>query len=601
MPSAGWSQRDTQLAAALAIVTPLIAWSAHRGPFALSAPAACPGLLDLGAAWTSRLLPNTAVGAWILPANAVMLAMAIAAITIALRLWSGSWIASTAASVALALQPGLAPVLAPFDPALTLVGALTCLALVLSPRSQLAAVGIGATAMINPAATVPLAIVGGAAAFMADPGIGIAARRRRALITIAAIVVAGAAVTWLMPALPGSPATSTLRCLWLGSSTVSAHTWMTGVRTVSSAAGPYAFGLTVLGMFSIVTRRAAAPDLPSWRRLIVFLVYAAFAGLAAEVGQSPLRSFGPLWIGFWIALTMGLTELVRACARTAGGRLAAALCLVLLPVFQWLTLRAAPAPGPSFGVERLSARSLKQFLAVLPDRSAIAQEDATQAALLRGLAGTWQRMGKQIALVPADPDAVVSATGAGRRIFAFPTARARLQWLGVRFADAGLPSIAGVDAASTGGPCQRIKTRWQAAPWIPAAGTSYLSITLDDLGEEHGAVMYIASDREVHPSPTGGSGPGVILRQASYQPALEADRIRLEGDVLADQVNSDLAGGLRPLVTRIAVWRTAGPAMVRIELGAPPTLIAFRAAVPGAGDLICPAFPSAPSDLAIGQ
>jgi hypothetical protein len=300
------------------------------------------------------------------------------------------------------------------------MAAVTCAAFIASTESSASSIRVGlgllVTGLIAPRAALPLAAMAGA--YLVP--------RRRLQAVLAAALILGAslampAVTARLP--PQLGTASQVSCVLPTPVAESTRAWMNGAQLVLSSMGPYAVGLAALGAFALIANRQAG----LWA-----VTYALAASMGTASSNEPfLRGFGTLLIGMWLCVAVGLREVLRACAPSAAGRIAAVLLVTLLPGFQILRFFSAAQATNTYGLEQLSARDLKHLLALFPDRSALVQEDATVAVLLRSVSGSWDKMGKIFGLVPRDPDAVHQLeTGAQMHVFALPASQAELQWVG---------------------------------------------------------------------------------------------------------------------------------------------------------------------------
>lgn len=581
MPSDRSFSQGAWLGGTIALALGIAAVLLHRGGATLVSPATCPGIFDATAALSARLAPTLSLGVWLLRANALLLLAAVTTVVLLLRAVSSSWMAAGAAGLAIAALPVLNPTLSLFDPAALIVAAATC-ALILTGRSP--AIGFLATALVVPQAGLLLAALTGV--YMLTVASTDPARPRwpRAALWTGVVALTSIALSMLIPDLPPPVGSAGASCLVPPLTAPAAAAWLGGLRLALASAGPYGFGLAAVGAFSLAQRHRT--------RSLAVLAYAILPAVSGvSVGGAPLTGIATALVAWWACMAVGLREVVGACRAGVGGRVAATILVVLLPLFQ--LIRPAPETTNMFGAERVSLNDIRQLLAVLPDEGMLVSEDATTAVLLRGMSGAWTKMGKALHLVPRDSVALSAALARpGARAFALPAAQTELQWLGFSFANANLAGVSGVAEVTRGGACQRTRPRW--LEWADLQKAHALSILGGDLGEDHAVVLYAASDRALAPAtlgwpPTATGG----FHPSSYVLSDEADRVRLDRDTRDDELPPDAAVRRGPFVTRLKMWRSSEtPEVLPVDLGGAPSATIVRGwstNVPGVS--VCPAFP----------
>jgi hypothetical protein len=316
------------------------------------------------------------------------------------------------------------------------------------------------------------------------------------------------------------------------------------------------------------------------------------------------RALAPLLVAFWMLTAFGLVEVVRACRRNAGGRLAAAALVILLPLVQIAGRSREPASAvaaAALGHDRMSVDGMRRALQVMPDRSAIVSEDAVTDLLLRALDGTWQRSGKALQMVSRRQEDIAAAVhDESKHVFAWPWAQRDLAYLGFRLVDAALPGISGVSDVQPGGACHAVLQAWEAIPDISRSPLLVL-VALDTRAE--GAIaIYAGSDRPFNPKPIdwpAWTARGFIV--SSYAPQGE-DRARLDHDAVEDSLVRDHPVLNKPHVVRLELWKMPGaPALSAVELGADASTIAVAHATPAITLQLCPGFPHDVRPVALPQ
>jgi hypothetical protein len=569
----------------------------QRGPVALVPAAVCPGALEGLAIALARIGRSAPLGLWLLGADRVLAVAAVAVFAVLARRASGAWLAAAAAALTFAAQPAFAPRLSVFGPVSVLVAGLVFLALLYgAPASGVdwrVWLGLLLSAGIAPSATLPLAVVAG---WHIAAGPSPSPHRWRTVAIAGAALVAGIAA--LMAAIPGRPPAFTLpiSCLLPSWSGVTQAHAADELESMLTSAGVFACSLAGLGAFS---RLGALRERRAW----TVIAYAVASMAAAWAGLDSARLLEPLVVAFWVLVAVGLAEAVRACRGGFGGRLAAGLLIVLLPLPQ-LSARpdgtqASAQAGPR-GQERLTLQGVGQVLRILPAASTFVVEDATMDLFLRALDGTWQRAGKTLQLVPRRVAEVAAALGhPDTHVFALPAAQAELWRIGFRLT--AVPDVPGVAEVREGGACTVVDHEWRGLPDLPRS--SMLTLVAEVDGDKGPIVMYVASERR--PATRALDWPPLTTRgfhETSYDRAASADQSRLDAGAREDGVPAGSLVLSGPHVTRLELWRTPGaPNALTVELGAIP-LSALARLQPNAAVqhlTVCPAFPFTPQPPAM--
>jgi hypothetical protein len=561
---------------------------APRGPVALAPVAACPGALEVVAIVVAHVAPSAPLGIWLFNVDRLLAVAAVAAFAVLATRSAGGWLAAAAAALAFASQVPFAPRLSVFGPAAILVPVLALLTLnhrgTGSNTDVRVWLGLLLTAAISPGLTLPLAVVaalyaGGAARWVTS------ARRSRAAAIAAAALVAW--VTLLQAVMPGGPPAFThpLWCLvpW-------ADAWTPvhaggELRSMLSAAGVYACSLAALGAFSF---RGAVRQRRTW----TLVAYVAASVAVSWIGRDAGRLIAPAMVALWVLVAAGLAEAVRACGGGFGGRVAAGLLILLLPLLQ-LSARAGEATSAHAGLEgqeRLTLQTVAQTLRILPDDSAIVEEDATLELFLRALDGTWQRAGKRLQLLPRRAAEVAAALTAGTHVFARPAAQAELSSIGFRLTP--LHDAPGFAEVREGGVCSPLDTQWHTLPGV--LRSSRLALVAETDAEAGPMVAYLASDQP--PVVRAVDWPPLTTRGfhvRSYDREADGDLTRIEASILDDGVPATSPGLMARYLTRLELWRTPGaPRILTVELGTTPVAAIARLGLDAAVRrlTVCPVF-----------
>jgi hypothetical protein len=610
-------QATTLAAAAAAIAIGCAGLWLHLAPAVLASPPSCPGLLERLAIAGARIGHAAPLGFWLVRSNRIILVVALAIFACLGFAATGAWAIAAATSLAFAAQPAFAITMSAFDPLAVGVAGLTLLALLArEPEGESRQGSIGGawlclllTAAIVPRTALPMAVIAGWQAAVASSD---SATRLRWLIAGAASIALFGIVAILilsMPSLPppaiaADPSVAASCLLPRLGSQGTLQNMAEGISRALSAlvgsAGPFACSLAALGAFSLraglTGRRALSKHGP-------MLAYVATSAVMTD------RARAPLLVAFWLLTAFGLVEAVRACRRSAGGRLAAAALVILLPLLQIAGRSRGPAAGveaAALGHDRMSVDGMRRALQVMPDRTAIVSEDAVTDLLLRALDGTWQRSGKALRMVSRPQEDIAAAVhdeskhDGSLHVFAWPWAQRDLAYLGFRLVDAALPGISGVSDVQPGGACHAVVPAWEA---IPDISRSPLLVLVAASARDEGAIaIYAGSDRPFNPKPIdwpAWTARGFIV--SSYAPQGE-DRARLDHDAVEDGLVRDHPVLNKPHVVRLELWKMPGaPALSAVELGADASTIAVAHATPAITLQLCPGFPHDVRPIALPQ
>jgi hypothetical protein len=597
----------------------------HLAPAVLAPPPSCPGLLERLAIAGARIGRAAPLGFWLVRSNRIILVIALAIFACLGVAATGAWAIAAAASLAFAAQPAFAITMSAFDPLAVGVAGLTLLALLArepegeSRRESKGSFG-GAwlclllTAAIVPRTALPMAVIAGWQAAVASSD---STMRLRWLIAGAASVALFGIVALLIVSMPSPPPLSSLSSLSslsiptdpaiAASCLLPRLSPQGGLRTLSGlagSAGPFACSLAALGAFSLraglTGRRALSRHGPMVAYVATSAALGETSGMSGISGISGIdRALAPLLVAFWMLTAFGLVEVVRACRRNAGGRLAAAALVILLPLVQIAGRSREPASAvaaAALGHDRMSVDGMRRALQVMPDRSAIVSEDAVTDLLLRALDGTWQRSGKALQMVSRRQEDVAAAVhdesghDESVHVFAWPWAQRDLAYLGFRLVDAALPGVWGVSDVQPGGACHALVQAWEA---IPDISRSPLLVLVALNAREEGAIaIYAGSDRPFNPRPIdwpAWTTRGFIVSSYALQ---GGDRVRLDHDAVEDGLAGDHPVLHKPHVVRLELWKMPGaPALSAVELGADTSTIAVAHATPAITLQLCPGFP----------
>jgi hypothetical protein len=580
-------------AATIVLAVGIAAWAWHRQPAAAQIADRCPNLLDAAAIALARLAPGAPFGIWLARAHAGLLVPALAIATLSFAAAGRSLTLAAAAGLALAAQPILNPSLAPFDPLALIVAAAAALALFdaadgTSGRWRPTIAALTASALVQPRATLLLAVAAGAVVFLGDRSRPANVRWRRAALAVLAPIACSVAVQWITPDLPASAGVVTpLSCL-VPVKTGLVQAIVASLRT-ALAPGPYMFALAALGAF--VAWRLDRPRM--WRVLVY--VAAMLMGLPESVDAS-LRRDAATIIMFWSLTTIGLAEAVRACRSSTAGRAAAALIVLLLPLFQVPRLFDRPVPESS-ALEHLSWRDARQVVALLPSRAVLVSDDALSTTLLRSVRGAWLRMGKRIEIVTRSTLIRSSATMNPQvPIYALPPAQLDLQLGGLRLQPAQLGPVSGIAEVRAGAPCTVARQRWQDLDLLDATALSFAP-------DEPDAAVVIYAPTSRAPVPERMKWPEAIrdgFEWHSYDLSIDAERSQLAQDAAADELPGDRLPQA-PFVLRLRLWRPpAAPSVLGVRMGTPVGIALMRTMTPSRVR-ICGVFPSPVEPIQVGR
>jgi hypothetical protein len=585
----------------------------HLRPAVLASPTSCPGLLERLAIVGAQLGRSAPLGLWLVRANRIILIAVLSTFARLAYAATGTWAIAAAASLAFASGPTFAVAMSAFDPMAVGVAGVTLLSLFSrTPEGQTARRSIGRawlclllTAAIVPPAALPMAAIAAWQAVLGTPR-GIL-RLRWVVAGLSSIALLGT-VAILVVTTPSPPPwidpTLAASCLVPGPAGGWASRSMRALSGLAASAGPFACSLAGLGALSL---RARLSDKRTWPTL-------AYISMPAVMGvwpdASPDRTLAPALVALWLMTALGLVEVVRACRRSAGGRLAAVAMIVLLPLSHVaradlarkdqssVSGRAEPEAA-ALGHDRMSLEGVRRALQVMPDRSVIISEDAGTDMLLRGLDGTWQRSGKTVQMVSSRQDDIAAAVrNPSAHVFALPRAQAELPYLGFRLVDASLPGVSGLSEVEPGGECHAVEQEWEPIPEI--SRSTMLVLVVRNAREEGAVAIYAGSDHPIDPRPidwpalvTGG------FRVSSYA-RTDQDRVRLEHDVLEDALARNHPVLNQPFVVRLELWKMrAAPALLALDLGAVAPSLGVAHATPEITVQLCPGFPHAVRAVAL--
>ncbi len=430
-----------------------------------------------------------------------------------------------------------------------------------------AAIGMAAAATLPPVpalrpfhALAPLlAVAACAVALDATPN-----RRRRDAIAGSALIVA-ACVWWLPQAL----ARPSLVIAGLGGA----------LARAASTIGPYVCALAALGAFTCARRNRLARA----GALLAFVLL--LTALDETTGASSIG------VVIWLAASVGLIEILRMCRPSIGGRLAAMIFVVLVPLLQWQDWWTSrpQTRAADYGHERLSLDALVDAIDELPADAALATEDASTHVLLRAARA---RANARVPPAVGRDAAALRTALATRTVFAMPRAQAELQDWGFRLEDTQTPGLARV---SFGGECRAIGDTWRPVDDLESATAwALVARTPSEAGP---VVVYAGFDARPHletidwpPAALRGLWPSLYVMSSAV------DRAELQRVMKDDDVPVDRQSIAAPFVGRLRLWRTPdAPARLSLSLGAAPRQIIAR--VVAAADpkylTLCPAFPHA--------
>ena len=548
--------------AAALVTAAAVTFVRYGVPPELASPLVCPGIVQRLATESARLAPDLPLGTMLLPVDTGLAIVVVAVLAVVTSRLAGSSLVGAALGAAAAGWPAFGPVLDAGNLVTLLASALAIGGLLLTNR-RIALVGAVGAGFSTPASAVAM---GGWIALWPQPG---RATGRRVL-DMGLVAAAGAVSAWAA-ALTGTAASAT-SCLLPAASVagLAGH-----LESALSGAGPYLLGLVIL---ALVAHRLPVPTLVSAVAATVVLVWTTDAARPAD-GRTVL-------VTLFLLGAPGLAALRRACGSSLGGQLAATFFLLLLP---WLQLQSAlhrvpAAPPASWGHRDLTLTSMRALLAHVPAGVALVDEDVATAALLSAAPVPPARMAD-------DPARISAALRAGTRIYALPTAQARLQYLGFQLGHVeGAPGLA---AVTVGGECRSVTDRWRPLPDVLA--TSALTLVARDEREVGPVVVYLAFESRPTPRPLHWPTPGHRgLYVSVYVPADDGDAAQLETDTAQDDLPRDLLPPPAAFVARLELWRTPGaPRVMAVDLGVRPfwSLAQVNERAVPRRVTVCPAFP----------
>jgi hypothetical protein len=338
-------------------------------------------------------------------------------------------------------------------------------------------------------------------------------------------------------------------------------------------AGPYVCALAALGLFTHRRTLLSSMALP-----IVVLI----AGTLTIDPRPPLHTWA---ITVFLAAGCGLVEATRACRDGVGGRLAAAMLIVLMPALVWQSSAvrvAGRVDAHLFGHDTLSLMSLSRVLATMPSNARLVSEDALSDVLVRAVSRTPP------IVIPREPTVVSHALETGQPLYALPVAQHELEAIGYRLTDG---DVSGVAEVTRGAECQAATGEWRSTKeWSASASISLVAQTPNEAGP---VVVYVSLDKLPALKPIGWpAGTERGFYTTVYDLSLVDDRSHLSQDVRDDAVGGDVVDGRR-FVARLELWRTpAAPSRLTVDFGAAPHLVQARVAPRAAVQrlLLCPTF-----------
>jgi len=527
-------------------------------PTGLAEPAACPGLLEWAMVVASRSAADVPIATSLLGSYRAAAFATLVLYAALLRSLSVRPVAVAGAMAALVASPLLQPVLAPAPAmaAAVAVGALLMIGRARGPdgrprRVAGACIGIGFSAAVAPASTVPAGIAAAAMVWQATAGRPRMARLTSALATALGVVTMSLAAVAAVPQISPRAVENVARaCMvaWPLSAADGARAMLAGV----SALAPLVVGLALLGLFAGRHRLRASTSWPA-----ILFVMGPVLSLVWFQGSDldTARVLAPTMIGVWCLVAVGLND-VDAALATPWSRLVVGVLLALaLPWQQSATSASASASAaPDAGHVSLTRQQFSALVSALPEGSVLIVEDAITDILARDVVGRLQRRGKRLAMVARDPDEVAAALHSGPT-FALPAAQVTLQRLGFVLTRAGdeLPGLARV---ARRGDCETVPGHWtRLASWT---GTGFSAIAAARDAPWH-IVAYVggAAPLKAHPD-HWQARPGLGFHARDYDLTLDTDRLRLGADLAIDRPSSDEPPFKGRHVSRVEVWRAAG-------------------------------------------
>ncbi len=295
--------REAGVAAAVSIAiaaTLAIVWT--RRPIVLADAAMCSGIVDLAAVVALRALPETPVGNLLAWSNGIIVVVALASLSMAMRGRPESLAAIVALFAFFATQS--------FDRTLAAAAGLSLVACVslawhalfsdsLDSRASArrAAALAAIIALISPALLLPCVALVASAIWMGDGG----SARRRLLVVFAATLGMAAATTAVVSSATRQWGMATLASCVLPSSGAAGLLRFRKPIDVCSRPDRCRSGSPCLGAFAYLERRR------QWR------TWWAVALAAAPIidGFADPGMLAPVWAGVWCLSAIGLSELFR--------------------------------------------------------------------------------------------------------------------------------------------------------------------------------------------------------------------------------------------------------------------------------------------------
>ncbi len=469
----------------------------HREPASLGPSSACPGLAEALSTAGAALAPRAALGEWIAVLAAISLATAVALTIAAARVRGVGAGPATAAGMTFGLLAMFSRRFVPPDAIAAAAAAASFLLLAGVKRSHPPSgrpvlVALALTAMAVPGIGLALGLTALGVALVTQRGRGAAVFVRAAAYTAVPVALAWA-VGRTLPALPTfAAAGASSACVAPAAMIHLSRVWPL-VSGTFTGAGPYAVALAALGAFSSGSTAARIERWPVYALAILPVLVVG----ASTVDSS--RAAIPLALGFWLLAAVGLQQLVLACRRGVGGRIAAILLVVLLPGFRVarppdaVVLEQAPA-----GESTLSVDAFRRVLGMLPARSVLVQEDALTDILLRATWRTRQRSGKWLELADRNSATLPDVAKDGRvTVIAFPSAQVALRDQGFQLSTFGTSGASGLAEVTPGAACAPVGRTWQDE--TGASATGEIAIVAADANARGPLVLY-ASSTEATPA-----------------------------------------------------------------------------------------------------
>ncbi|MEO8482598.1 MAG: hypothetical protein ABI634_10340 [Acidobacteriota bacterium] len=520
----------------------------------------CAGLPELITFGLAHLTPTLPISFWMSWLDAGLLFCGIALTTRLAQRVAGSVFAGTAAGAALGAWVIAAPAFTLLFGAGPLMAVVAFSFLLDEPRDRRLhlAVTLAVVAAIWPSMTLACALV----VILASRGVR--PSNAAGLIGACAIGAVAAIVHWA--ASGAAPAVTLVSCL------IPDRTLMlTTVSAAASSAGPYVCILAVFGAFS---RRA---DIRLWPAMAVAVLVAGSLAVVQPPGPAVLA------VLLCLAAAAGLSETARICRPGPGGRVAAVVLVVLVPILAWQSLLAATRPqvdARTFGHDRLSLALTRRIVAALPPDARVLSEDAVADVLIKTSSGPH---------LPIEVPEIAGALSRGSRVFALPLAQRELGQLGYRLDDL----MGGVAEVHAGAECRGVTSEWRNVPDLDAVPA--FTMVARTPAEAGPVVVYASFD--VRPRLSADEWPAVAMRgfyTTVYDLGSAGDRAHLAQDVSDDKAPAERIGRERAFVARLELWRTpTAPLRLTVGWGFQPREVVAR--VIARSDprrfMLCPTYP----------